>query len=142
MAELMQKSQLALNSMLLFSRSVMPNSFETLWTVAHQAPLSMGFLRQKYWGGLPFPSPGDLPDPGLEPMSPALQVDSLPAEPQEKPMDRGAWWDIVPGVARVRHDLATRSPELLSKLELVFSNPAAALLTKFRLRFCSIVAVV
>ena len=63
----MQKSQLALNSMLLFSRSVMPNSFETLWTVAHQAPLSMGFLRQKYWGGLPFPSPGDLPDPGLEP---------------------------------------------------------------------------
>ena len=46
-----------------------------LWTVAHQAPLSMGFFRQEYWSGLPFPSPGDLPDPGMEPtslMSPAL----------------------------------------------------------------------
>ena len=56
----------------------------TLWTVAHKAPLSMGFFRQKYWSGLPFPPPGDLPDPGVEPtspMSPASQVDSLPAEP-------------------------------------------------------------
>ena len=44
----------------------------TLWTVAHQAPLSMGFSRQEYWSGLPCPSPGDLPDPGIEPMSPAL----------------------------------------------------------------------
>ena len=43
--------------------------FVTLWTVAHQAPLSMGFLRQEYWSGLPFPSPGDLPDPGIEPTS-------------------------------------------------------------------------
>ena len=42
---------------------------ETLWTVAHQAPLSMGFSRQGYWSGLPFPSPGDLPDPGMEPNS-------------------------------------------------------------------------
>ena len=52
------------------------------WTVALQAPLSMGFFRQENWSGLPFPSPGDLPDPGIEPtspMSPALQVDSLPA---------------------------------------------------------------
>ena len=46
--------------------------FATLWTVAHQAPLSMGFSRQEHWGGLPFPSPGDLPDPGIEPRSPAL----------------------------------------------------------------------
>ena len=46
--------------------------FETLWTVAPQAPLSMGFSRQEYWSGLPFPSPGDLPDPGIEPRSPAL----------------------------------------------------------------------
>ena len=44
----------------------------TLWTVAHQAPLSMGFSRQEYWSGLPFPSPGDLPDPGIEPGSPTL----------------------------------------------------------------------
>ena len=47
-----------------------------------QAPLSMGFSRQDYWGGLPFPSPGDLPNPGIEPGSPALQADSLPSEPQ------------------------------------------------------------
>ena len=53
----------------------------TLWTVALQAPLSMGFSRQEYWSGLPFPSPGDLPNPGIKPEPPALQVDSLPAEP-------------------------------------------------------------
>ena len=46
--------------------------FETPWTVAHQAPLSMGFPRQEYWSGLPFPPPGDLFDPGLKPLSPAL----------------------------------------------------------------------
>ena len=50
------------------------------WTVACQAPLSMGFSRQEYWNGLPFPSPGDLPNPGIEPGSPALQADSLPTE--------------------------------------------------------------
>ena len=49
-------------------------------TVACQAPLSMGFSRQDYWSGLPFASPGDLPDPGIEPGSPALQADSLPTE--------------------------------------------------------------
>ena len=48
--------------------------FATPWTVAHQAPLSMEFSRQEYWRGLPFPSPGDLPDPGIEPVSPALQA--------------------------------------------------------------------
>ena len=48
------------------------NSFATLWTVAHQALLSMGFFRQVYWSGLPFPHPGDLPHPGIEPTSPAL----------------------------------------------------------------------
>ena len=48
----------------------------TPWTVAHQVPLFMGFSRQEYWSGLPFPSPGDLPDPGVEPGSPALQADS------------------------------------------------------------------
>ena len=54
-------------------------------TVAHQAPLYTWFSRQEHWSRLPFPSPGDLPDPGLEPRSPALQVDSLPAEPPGKP---------------------------------------------------------
>ena len=64
-----------------FSLSVMSDSFATPWTVARQAPLSMGFPRQEYWSGLPFPSPGDLPDQGIEPMSSALQVDSLLSEP-------------------------------------------------------------
>ena len=58
--------------------------FVTPWTVAHQAPPSMGFPRQEYWSGLPFPLPGDLPDPGIKPRSPALQADSLLSEPQEK----------------------------------------------------------
>ena len=52
----------------------------TPWTVICQAPLSMGFSREEYWNGLPFPSPEDLPDPGTEPGSPALQADSLPNE--------------------------------------------------------------
>ena len=55
--------------------------FETPWTVAHQALPSMGFSRQKYWSGLPFPSPGELPNPGIEPRSPTLQADVLPSEP-------------------------------------------------------------
>ena len=55
--------------------------FATPWTVAHQAPPSMGFSRQEYWSGLPFPSPGDLPDPGIKPRSPTLQADALPSEP-------------------------------------------------------------
>ena len=57
----------------------------TPWTVACQAPRSMGFSRQEYWSGLSFPSPGDLPDPGIEPGSSALQVDSLPTELWRKP---------------------------------------------------------
>ena len=51
--------------------------FVTSWTVAYQAPLSMGFSRQAFWNSLPFPSPGDLPNPGIEPGSPELQADSL-----------------------------------------------------------------
>ena len=53
--------------------------FVNQWTVARQAPLSMRFSRQDYWSGLPFPSPGDLPEPDSEPVSPALQADSLPS---------------------------------------------------------------
>ena len=58
--------------------------FVTLWTIAYQAPLSMGLSRQEYWSGLPFPSPGDLPDPGIELMCPALQADALLSEPPRK----------------------------------------------------------
>ena len=56
----------------------------TPWTVAHQAPLSMGFSRQEYRSGSPFPPPGDLPDPGIEPGSPTLQADTLPSEPPRR----------------------------------------------------------
>ena len=58
--------------------------FAILWTVAYQAPLSMGFSRRQYWSGLSFPSPGDLPDPGIKPASPALQADALHSEPPGK----------------------------------------------------------
>ena len=63
----------------------MPDSFVTPWTVARQAPLSIGFSRQECWTGLPFPSPGDLPNPGIEPTSPALEGGLFTAEPPGKP---------------------------------------------------------
>ena len=59
--------------------------FGTIWTVACQATLSMGFSRQEYWSGLSFPSPGDLPNPGIEPRFPAFQADALTSEPPGKP---------------------------------------------------------
>ena len=59
--------------------------FVSPWTVAYQAPQSMEFSRQEYWSGLPFPSPGDLPNPGIEPRPPTLQADTLPSEPPGKP---------------------------------------------------------
>ena len=59
-------------------------SCPTLCDTMDQAPLSMGFSRQECWSGLPFPSPGDLPNPGIEPGSPALQADALPSEPPGK----------------------------------------------------------
>ena len=68
--------------------SVKAVAFEQIDSVSNsvQAPLSMGFSRQEYWSGMPFPSPGDLLNPGIEPGSPALQADSLPSEPPEKPL--------------------------------------------------------
>ena len=106
-------------------------SWPTPWTAAHQTPLSMRFSRQGYWSGLPFPSPGDFPNPGIEPGSPVLQADSLPTELQgkpvyssltnsfgegngtllqysclENPMDGGAWWAEVHGVAKSRIQLS------------------------------------
>ena len=62
--------------------------FAISWTAARQVPLSMGFSRQEYWSGLPFPPPGDLPDPGIQPMAPGWQVDSLPAESPGKPCNQ------------------------------------------------------
>ena len=69
---------LAFPPLLLCGLPVVSNSIVTLWTVVCQAPVALGFSRQEYWRGLPFPSPGDLANLGTEPASPARQVDSLP----------------------------------------------------------------
>ena len=69
--------------------------FGTPWTVAYQAPPSMGFSRQEYWSGLPFSSPGDLPDPGIKLGSPAFQTDTLTSEPPGKP---NKWWYSAPNL--------------------------------------------
>ena len=69
--------------------------FVTPWTVAYQVPLSMGFSSQEYWSGLLFPSPEDLPDPGIEPRSPALQADALLSEPEVRKIHiflHSHWW--------------------------------------------------
>ena len=81
----------------------MSYSFVTPQTIALQAPLSMGFSRQGYWSGLPFPSPGDLHDPGIKPRSPALQADSLPTElllfpeayRRKVPCHKGFFWFLL-----------------------------------------------
>ena len=65
--------------------------FATPWTVAYPAPPSMGFSRQEYWSGLPFLSPGDLPNSGLKPRSPAFQADALTSEPPEKLQMMNSW---------------------------------------------------
>ena len=66
--------------------------FATPWTVVHQAPPSVGFSRQEYWSGLPFPSPGDLPDPEIEPGSPALWADALLSKPPGNPSKNQTYW--------------------------------------------------
>ena len=63
----------------------MSDSFVTPWTVTHKAPLSKEFYRQEYLSGLPFPFPGDFPNPGIEPGSPTMQADALQSEPPGKP---------------------------------------------------------
>ena len=73
---------------LLFSWSVVFDSFATTWTVACQAPPPVGFSRQEHGSGLPFPSPGDLPDPGIEPVSPALVGRFFTTEPPGKPSNK------------------------------------------------------
>ena len=75
---------------MLISESEVAQSCPTLcdlWTVAHQAPPSMGFSSQEHWSGLPFPSPGDLPNPGIEPRSSTLQADALTSAPPGKPLN-------------------------------------------------------
>ena len=80
-------------------QSIMSDSFAMPWTAAHQTPLSLGFPRQEYWHGLPFPSPEDLPNPGIEPGSPALQADSSPTELQGNMLSRF----LIASVLRRKH---------------------------------------
>ena len=77
--------------------------FVTPWTVSHQAPQAMEFSRPEYWSGLPFPPPGDLPEPRTEPSPPTLKADSLPFEPRGKPIKSRGWQQTEAGVsARLR----------------------------------------
>ena len=101
-----------LHFLLLFSLSVV-RLFATPWTIDYQAPPSMGFSRQEYWSGLPFPSPKDLPNPRIEPGSPALQADALSSEPPEKPLfilystsNRGSGQDSVQRMSLKFHYLS------------------------------------
>ena len=73
----------------------MSDSFVTPWTVAHQGPLSMGCPKQEYWSGLPFPSLGDLSDPGIEPESPALAGRFFTTEPPGKPSNNSLRWILL-----------------------------------------------
>ena len=74
--------------------------FATPWTVASQDPPSVGFSRQEYWNGLPFPSPGDLPNPGIEPRYPAMQADALTSEPPGKRQRKKTIKPTAPGIPR------------------------------------------
>ena len=93
------------------SHSVLSSSFVTPWTVACQVLLSTEFHRQECWSGLPFPSPGDLPDPGIEPRSPALQSDSLPSESKRK-TEMG----VVLSFTYTWHSLVAQMVKRLSKM--------------------------
>ena len=103
------------------------------WTVAYQAPPSMGFSRQGCWSGLPFPSPGDLPDPGIEPGSPALQADALPSEPPGKPQitskrhQKRSWKQQA--VARQRQARRAVSAVWISAGQLCLQKHQSSLLT-------------
>ena len=83
--------------------------FATPWTIAHQAPPSMGFSRQEYWSGLPFPSPEDLPNPGIEPRSPALRADALTSEPP-LPAPWKSYDQSRQLIKKQRHYLANKGP--------------------------------
>ena len=91
----------------------------TPWTADCQDPLSMGFSRQEYWRGLPCPPPGDLPDPGIEPQSPALKADSLPTEPPGKPSDLACWYPY-PFQAAPRLWPVLATPSACSSLQCLY----------------------
>ena len=109
-----------------FSPSFVPDS-ATPWAVACQALLSMGFSRQEYWSGLPFPSPGDFPNPGIEPGSPALQADSLLPKPPGQPKgDTAAEWAGGPlwlyWAPQIIQDNFPLHSELISNLNFIYNH--------------------
>ena len=93
----------------------MDDSFVTPWTVDHQAPLSMGFLKQEYWRGLPFLSPGHLPDPGIEPASPALASKFFTTEP---------WGSPYPTIPQLKKKKKEKLPWASLIAQLVKNPPA------------------
>ena len=100
----------------------------TPWTVARQASLSMEFFRQEHWSGFPYLPPGDLPDPGIEPASPALQVDSLPAEPSGKPTSltrpKAAVQEPLMGQSSKRKYTCSVKESLYFCIKLLYPHPA------------------
>ena len=98
--------------------------FVTPWAVDCQAPLSMEFSRQEYWSGLPFPSPGDLPNPGIKPRSPTLQADSLPSVPPGKPINAVTYvftkWQSLGEVLRLSKKIYFQIINYLATLILNF----------------------
>ena len=101
----------------------------TPWTVALQVPLSKRFSRQEYWSGLPFPSLGDLPDPGIEPESPALQADSLLSEPRNfcfilgENVSSWDWVDLRAALEQVRVSKPSGASESRSVVSDSLSDP-------------------
>ena len=98
--------------------------FATPWTVAYQASPSMGFSRQEYWSGLPFPSPGDLPDPGIKPGSPASEADALTSEPPSMMQ--------LLKLSQVLARQATFAISILQQLETEFKETQALVLAPTR----------
>ena len=112
------------------------------WTVAYQAPPSMGFSRQEYWSGLPFPSPEDLPDPGVKPRSPALQADALTSEPPGKPLCylpfsdsvqslSGVWLFVTPWTAARQASLSIANSSSLNLMSIEWVMPSNHLILLF-----------
>ena len=101
--------------------------FEAPWTVAYQAPQSVGFSRQEYWSGLPFPSPEDLPHPGIEPRSPTVEADTLLSEPPGKSMVRDHHWCVFCLLGwEFWFDFFffSHSPPIMTVAWLLFARPA------------------
>ena len=120
--------------------------FATPWTVAYQAPLSMGFSRQEYWSGLPFPSPGDLPNPGIEPEFPAFQADALTSEPPGKHKGEAISVGVCLTLSKYQHAEGEREHEVTQSYltlcdPMVCSLPGSSAHGIFKARILEWVAI-